>query len=277
MRNRLLLILGIVAVCAVSVSAEKSYWITHSGELMFSSARDEIKPYEFKDNKEIRKVWLWGSITKVGEYAFAGCTSLEQVVIMESAGMGVELGEGCFSGCTSLRYVNIKNKSLKALPKAAFSWCESLAEIRIPKSLKDIGAHCFAYCSSLKEITLHDGIEHIGNNAFSRCSSLTEVRVPDSVTELESYAFSDCINLESATLPANSSLLGELIFSGCGNLRDLWEMSPIPPKFDCESFIFEPDEVALYRQCRLHVPPASEHLYVNAPGWCLFIFNSFGQ
>ena len=88
--------------------------------------------------------------------------------------------------------------------------------------------------------------------------------------ELESYAFSECVSLESAVMPANRNMLGELIFSGCRNLSRLTVMSPVPPTFDCNSFIFEPDETELYKNCRLLVPEGKEAAYKSARGWCLF-------
>ena len=94
--------------------------------------------------------------------------------------------------------------------------------------------------------------------------------MPSSVTELESYAFSDCDRLLRLTLPANGSLLGELMLSGCGNVEEIYEPSRIVPKFDCESFIFEPDEGERYATVTLRVAPGMARLYRKAPGWCLF-------
>ena len=94
--------------------------------------------------------------------------------------------------------------------------------------------------------------------------------LPSSITELESYAFSDCSSLESITFPANDYLLGELILSGCHRLRRIIERSSVPPKFDCESYLFEPDEAERYAEVVLQVAPGNTTAYRHAHGWRLF-------
>lgn len=94
--------------------------------------------------------------------------------------------------------------------------------------------------------------------------------MPSSVRQLEAYAFSECTSLRRAKLPGNSAELGELIFDGCRALEVLEEPSAVPPKFECASTIFDPEEGAMYRKCRLVVSAASEDRYRFAPGWNLF-------
>ena len=91
-----------------------------------------------------------------------------------------------------------------------------------------------------------------------------------SVSELESYAFSECVSLKEATLPGNSHLLGELIFSGCHALESISVASPVPPKFDCNSTLFEDNERFMYTRCRLQVPSRAVAAYRAAPAWSLF-------
>lgn len=183
----------------------------------------------------------------------------------------MELPEEAFRERDDIREVEFAPESpLAVIPTGCFRGCSSLEKVRLPERLSTISAHAFAYCGKLKEIVFPEGVKRIGNNAFSRCESLGRVKLPDSVTELESYAFSDCFRLDSVRMPGNSSLLGELIFSGCEKLRVIEEPSAQPPAFDCSSFIFEPEEDALYRQCELKVRAESREAYRQAPGWHLF-------
>ena len=209
------------------------------------------------------------SHASVSDFAREVCRMSETDTIAVIPPGVTEIPDYAFYCMPQLRQIDIP-QSVKKIGRYAFAWGENLDKVTLPSRLEDIGAHAFAYCSSLREINFPSTLRHIGNNAFSRCSSLTEVSLPSGITELESYAFSDCVSLLRATLPANRSLLGELIFSGCTSLRDLTCMSPVPPEFDCRSFIFEPDETGLYRQCRLHVPGKSEDAYRSAHGWNLF-------
>lgn len=181
------------------------------------------------------------------------------------------LPEEAFRDRTDLSEVRFAPGSrLRELPVGLFRGCSNLRRVDLPDSLVRIGAHAFAYCSRLDSIRFPATLRRVGNNAFSRCISLSEVSLPDSVTMLESYAFSDCTALRSARLPANDSLLGELIFSGCESLVELVEPSPVPPPFDCDSFIFEPEETAMYRRCRLSVPTEASSAYSRSPAWSLF-------
>jgi hypothetical protein len=99
---------------------------------------------------------------------------------------------------------------------------------------------------------------------------MKSIKIPDSIVELESYAFAGCSSLESAELPANNHLLGELIFTGCHNLKEIRIFSKIPPKFDCNSTLFDPDEAEMYHTCRLVTLITAEPLYEKSDGWKLF-------
>lgn len=233
--------------------------------LVIPATVTNIPPYFFADRKDFVRVEFepGSQLHSIGEYAFLGCSSLREIELPPSL---EDLGEGAFRE-TGLREITIPS-SVSKLPKGLFAWCGRLRSVSLPDSLLDIGSHAFAYCGALEQIQIPSGVAHIGSNAFSRCVALKSVEIPDAVTELESYAFSDCVSLKTAKLPANDRLLGELIFSGCTSLQKLYAPSPTPPKFDCNSFIFEPDETQLYSTCKLIVP--NPRRYRTAPGWFLF-------
>ena len=115
-----------------------------------------------------------------------------------------------------------------------------------------------------------DGLKHIGHNAFSFCSSLREAILPDSLEEIESYAFSDCESLEKVRLPVNDRLLGELMMNCCPSLVEIVAPSKKVPKFDCESFIFDPEDAAAYERCILKVPENSKDSYNVSKSWRMF-------
>lgn len=242
----------------------------HDGVLFVGAGADSIPSYAFAGYATLTEVRFAERPDlrplHIGDYALMGCTALQSLELPDFV---VSLGEGCFRDCLSLRELRLPSR-LTSTPRYMAAWCVNLRHVSLPASLKKIGAHSFAYCGALAGITLPDGLENIENNAFSRAESLTHIKIPDSVTALESYAFSDCFNLKECTLPANRSMLGELIFSGCEALEELVEPSPVPPPFDCDSFIFEPEDTQAYRRCRLTIEPSAIPLYREAPGWRLF-------
>lgn len=223
----------------------------------------------FAECRALRSVDASGAarLASVGQYAFLGCVNLREVTLPGSV---TTLGANCFQECESLRSIAIPAK-VTAIPKHAFEWCGALQEVTLPRGLKSIEMSAFKYCYALKSVTLPAGLTKVGMNAFTYCTSLTEVEIPATVREVASYAFSECISLRRAVLPPNDAMLGELIFSGCRDLTELVEGSVRPPKFECESTIFEPEETEMYRRCRLVVK--NEPAYRRAPGWRLFYTN----
>lgn len=242
--------------------------IVVSSVLVIESGTVSIPAYAYQDCDDITEVRFEEpcTLTEIGEYAFLGCSNIKELQLPESL---KSIGEGAFRECESLEILTIPS-GVKTLPKYMCAWNAALVEVTLPEGVDDIGSHAFAYCSSLSGIYLPSSVRHLGSNVFSFCSSLRDITLPKGMKEVESYCFSECVALESATLPANCNMLGELIFSGCVNLRNLTEPSPEPPVFDCDSYIFEPDETQLYKNCNLHVPEGAEAAYSIAPGWKLF-------
>lgn len=209
----------------------------------------------------------------VSEGEYIDRLDIEEVVFSDGCNI-TEIPDYAFLGCTNLRKVTLP-QGLRKIGFQAFSECESLEEINFPASLEDIGSNSFTYCSSLDNLAFPAGLKHIGHNAFSFCDSLQEAILPDSIQEIESYAFSDCASLKKVRLPANDRLLGELMMNCCPNLTEIIAPSVKVPEFDCESFIFDPEDQAAYQRCMLVVPGKSLQKYKSSGGWGLFQLKKF--
>lgn len=113
-------------------------------------------------------------------------------------------------------------KSQKRSEKSneAFSFCESIENISIPKNVKKIGFAAFDN-SGLKEIDFADGIEEIGGEAFWNCEKIEQVILPNTVKIIGEAAFADCTSLKKAVIPDSVTELGDGAFCDCENLSDV--------------------------------------------------------
>jgi hypothetical protein len=87
----------------------------------------------------IETILIKNSVTKIGGWAFHGCTSLKEVTIPDSV---TTIGPYAFDYCTSLKEVTIPNSVITISPYA-FRRCKSLTSITIPNSVTYIGEYAF--------------------------------------------------------------------------------------------------------------------------------------
>ena len=164
------------------------------------------------------------SITKIGDSAFGGCSSLTSITIPNSV---TTIGDGAFYGCSSLTSITIPD-SVTSIGASAFYNCSGLTSITIPNSVTTIGYEAFYNCSSLTSITIGNGVTTIDSSAFRWCSGLTSITIPNSVATIGNYAFYGCSGLESIVVAEGNTkykstgnclieIESEKLISGCKN------------------------------------------------------------
>ena len=165
----------------------------------------------------LRTIDIPNSVTSIGDYAFAYCSSLASVSIPNSV---TSIGDWAFQSCESLASVSIPN-SVTSIGECAFESCVSLASVTIPDSVTSIGERAFSCCLSLASVTIHDSVTSIGACAFDFCSSLVDITIPDSVTSIGAGTFSYCSSLESVTLPESLTSIENWLFDRCTSLTSI--------------------------------------------------------
>ncbi len=104
----------------------------------------------------------------------------------------------------------------------AFSECETLEFIGIPKTLVGIESRAFKGCKKLESFDAdHTHLVSIGAHAFDDCKALSEVFLPDSVGSIGAWAFANCKSLTTFRNPSGNSVLEDSTFNGCSNLAKL--------------------------------------------------------
>ncbi len=101
------------------------------------------------------------SITRIPDYAFAGCSSLTDLTIPNSV---TGIGWGAFEGCSSLTSLEIPS-SVTGIGWSAFEGCSSLTSLEIPSSVISIGRRAFAYCKNIKNIYFKGDIPYVSHDS----------------------------------------------------------------------------------------------------------------
>ncbi len=184
--------------------------VVEIGESAFaaSASRIKIEQRDFR-RKEITRVTLPKTITKIGNEAFSSCEALEEINIPDGV---TEIGEAAFANCRKLTEISLPD-SVRTITKA-FAGCLALRSVRLSEGLPEIGDHAFTNCRQLAEIKLPAGIQSIGVWAFARCAELVEVVIPDGVTEIKKQAFMECAKLERVVIPASVKSMKNYTYRG---------------------------------------------------------------
>ena len=137
------------------------------------------------------------AITSIGSAAFRGCTSLSRVTLPAKLHT---LGENAFRNCSNITAVVFEqNCPLTVIQDYAFSACEHLEQITLPKNLTTIESNAFSSCTTIEEIQLPATVVNIGDSVFSYCKNLSHIVIP--ATNMMSFGtcnFEGCPQLQTA-------------------------------------------------------------------------------
>lgn len=154
-------------------SADDADWkeVRHSvQEIEFDTDEiTEIGDYAFYYMPELTEIEIPEGVERLGDYAFAFCSSLES--IDGQLPLGLEsIGEGCFESCIALETINVPS-SVKSIGARAFAHCASLEAVDISAELSAIEKWTFKGCSALESLTLHESNKDItvDEAAFEDC------------------------------------------------------------------------------------------------------------
>lgn len=169
----------------------------------------EIADEAFMNNKDIESVSFANAkaIDAIGEFSFAGCTSLKSVNIPSTLD---KIGFASFMGCTSLTDINISS-NISVINGQVFQNCTSLTEFTVPNSVGTISDFSFAGCTSLEKVVIPKTVKNISDKAFLNCDKLTIFGYTNSYAQ--TYAEENGINfvaLDEKTLYGDVNLDGKI-------------------------------------------------------------------
>ena len=179
----------------------------------------EIGKDVFKDNKNVGRLIIPDSVTKLGYRMCSGCTALSEVRL--PAGLTV-IPDEAFDGCSSLRTVNFPD-TLKEIRSDAFCGTD-LTEFIAPDSLTIVWSYAFKDCAALSAVELKN-VRSVGDGAFESCTALRSIRLSDKMTELSDHIFDGCSSLADIDMPDKPIAVSFSVFNGTAyyNEPSNWE------------------------------------------------------
>ncbi|MGN0999524.1 MAG: leucine-rich repeat protein [Faecousia sp.] len=179
------------------------------------------------DDSENTKQWYIGESTitkivfpegieKIGAYACANLTALEEIVLPSTL---ESIEYGAFYGCSSLQKITFSGENnLIIINRNAFESCDLQGTLELPNACV-ISGYAFAGNTDLEGIVLSDRLLSIGDYAFAGCKGLTNVEIGAEKVKYGPYAFTGCESLKSFYV--NSSVLPEGMFYECKTMEQV--------------------------------------------------------
>ena len=140
----------------------------------------------------LTKITIGHQVTEIGEYAFDGCSNLEEVVFLP-----VPVVEG----------EEAAERATLDIGTYAFTDCKKLTKIDLPIGTRTIAARVFQNCVALASITIPEGVTELSDYTFSGCDSLTTIKIPSTVTNMGGLG--------------TSTMAGMVAFYGCDGLTEI--------------------------------------------------------
>ncbi|MDY5676547.1 MAG: leucine-rich repeat protein [Eubacteriales bacterium] len=195
----------------------------------------------------LRKITILGG--NILDGAFYNCSMLTDITIPASV---TRIGNDAFSGCTTLETINYNATRCSDLSSKNYVFNNAGQNgegitINIGANVERIPAYLFgdreSYFKSPKIIMVtfaeNSRCESIGNYAFYKCTSLTSVTIPESVTSIGNYAFEDCTSLTSITIPASVTSIEYSAFSDCTSLETINYNATRCSDLSLHNFVFD--------------------------------------
>lgn len=226
-------------------------------EIIIPDSVEIIKMGAFSSLYQLENLKIGSSVCTIEAKAFYGCChKLKHIVVPKSVRT---LGTQAFSDCTSIESVEFLHGSEDKIEigSGAFSNCDSLDRVILPKSLKEISAATFRNCK-LNFIEWPDSLYTIAVGAFAGCK-FSNISLPLTIRYLSSEAFVECAFLKELYIPANVNSGFSGSFVGCQSLKKI-EVSVDNPIYDSRencNAIIETASNSLISACNVSTIPTS--------------------
>ena len=184
----------------VSIGDRAFEGCTKVAEITIPSTIKNIGEYAFKGCAEVRQVTIPSSVEVIGSAPFDGCNKLLRITVdsgEKASYSAADLKAGIalapdvvlsdtakaipgyfYAGDKNLTKIDetILKPSIVTIGDGAFSGCEKVTEISIPKNIKTIGARAFQN-TNIAAVTIPDNVRKIGDAPFDTCDYLKTITI----------------------------------------------------------------------------------------------------
>ena len=176
-----------------------------------------IGKYAFARCSSLTSLKLGENIKTIGDHAFYYCIKLESVIIPQSVTF---MGDRAFTGCAQLNSLTINDAAI-SIGDWTFDECYKLTTLSLGEKIKTIGDYAFYDCRILNNVTIPQSVTSIGDHAFGSCYGMDSFTIKDATTSIGKYAFSDCQSLTTLKLGENITTIGDDAFRSCYKLETI--------------------------------------------------------
>jgi hypothetical protein len=133
-----------------------------------------------------------------------GISDLKVTEITIPARVITSIGPNAFANCKELTTVIFQEPSaVKSIESSAFSGCDSLCMIQLPRSLEMLWDNAFRGCVKLSTVVFHENLWFVGSSIFNACGELQSINFPRSLKMMDKRALYNCPHLKKVFLPRN--------------------------------------------------------------------------
>ncbi len=174
--------------------------MVQGAKLSVKAGTTMITDCAFKNCSNLVGITIPGSVTKIGEEAFSGCTKLSSLRVADLAKwLNIDFAyTRMYSSKDDAYYMDYSSNPLYANTSGGVTLYvagKEVTDLVIPNEVEHIPPYAFKNCTEITSAVIPNGITAIDISTFSGCTGLLSVTIPESVTEIDKEAFNDCYSL----------------------------------------------------------------------------------
>ena len=180
------------------ISHEAFWGCSNLTGIDLSNSLTNIQYEAFENCESLDEVILPKNLKKIGARVFKGCSNLKSLIVPREVST---IHYGIISNCNNLerieveegnsKYVSYGNCLIEEDTKTLVAGCNK-SIIPNDGSIRIIGPEAFSGCEELTHIIIPKGVEEIGHEAFFGCIGLIEIIIPNTVRRIGFNIFSHC-------------------------------------------------------------------------------------